>query len=263
MEDFIASLSLEEAEEESIQLRVESSDSETSYANYFVGVFLTSSVVHFQSMRLTLANVWYPIGGVSISDLENDVDRVEKNSLWNFNSHLLVLRRLKQRENPLTVQLLEVDFWTLIHNLPHSFMSEIVVRWLGNFIETFLEYDTSTVQMGYRGIMRLRKNCGVEEQVAGRGRGGKVSNYGVSVVFRMESTLTLMGEVGDYLCGGKMIAMCRSDRIRKVIEDFNKIAYSSEKQGGLVRRESQMKRFREMLSDYSLSYLGYLGQWFT
>ncbi|MBA0575133.1 hypothetical protein Golob_024842, partial [Gossypium lobatum] len=44
MEDFIASLSLEEAEEESIQLRVESSDSETSYANYFVGVFLTSSV---------------------------------------------------------------------------------------------------------------------------------------------------------------------------------------------------------------------------
>ncbi|MBA0810728.1 hypothetical protein Gohar_002688 [Gossypium harknessii] len=44
MEDFIASLFLEEAEEESIQLRVKSSDSETSYANYFVGVFLTSSV---------------------------------------------------------------------------------------------------------------------------------------------------------------------------------------------------------------------------
>ncbi|MBA0783036.1 hypothetical protein Gotri_000822 [Gossypium trilobum] len=54
-------------------------------------------------MRSTLANVWHPIGGVSISDLENDrflfrfyfevdVDRVERNGPWNFNSHLLSRR---------------------------------------------------------------------------------------------------------------------------------------------------------------------------
>nr|KJB65964.1 hypothetical protein B456_010G122700 [Gossypium raimondii] len=72
-------------------------------------------------MRLTLANIWHPIGEVSILDLENgrfffrfyfkvDVDRVEKNGPWNFNSHLLVLHRLKHGENPLTVQLLELYF---------------------------------------------------------------------------------------------------------------------------------------------------------
>ncbi|MBA0688119.1 hypothetical protein Goari_005925 [Gossypium aridum] len=71
MEDSIASLSLNDVEEESIHLGVESSNSETSYANCFVGTFLTSSVVHFQTMRSTLANVRHPIGGVSISDLEN------------------------------------------------------------------------------------------------------------------------------------------------------------------------------------------------
>ncbi|MBA0808815.1 hypothetical protein Gohar_024524 [Gossypium harknessii] len=101
----MASLSLEEMEEDSIQLGVESVDNEISYANCFVGMFRTSSVVHFQAIRSTLANVWYRIGGVSISDLENgqflfrfycqvDVDRVERNGSWNFNSHLLVLNHL-------------------------------------------------------------------------------------------------------------------------------------------------------------------------
>ncbi|MBA0766049.1 hypothetical protein Gotri_015130 [Gossypium trilobum] len=57
MEDSIVSLSLEDAEDETIQLGVEASDSETSYANCFVGTLLTLSVVHFQAMGSTLANV--------------------------------------------------------------------------------------------------------------------------------------------------------------------------------------------------------------
>ncbi|MBA0746329.1 hypothetical protein Gogos_008860 [Gossypium gossypioides] len=90
----MASLSLEEMEEDSIQLGVESVDNKISYANCFAGMFLASSMVHFQAMRSTLANVWHPIGGVSIPDLENgrflfrfyfqvDVDWVERNgSAW-------------------------------------------------------------------------------------------------------------------------------------------------------------------------------------
>ncbi|MBA0862858.1 hypothetical protein Goshw_013770 [Gossypium schwendimanii] len=129
MEDSIASLSLNDVEEESIHLGVESSNSETSYANCFVGTFLTSSVVHFQTMRSTLANVRHPIGGVSISDLEN-----------------------------------EVDFWIIIHDLSHGFISKVVVRQLGNFIGNFLEYDTSTIQLGYKGIIRLRVTVKVIDQ---------------------------------------------------------------------------------------------------
>ncbi|MBA0692537.1 hypothetical protein Goari_010089 [Gossypium aridum] len=142
MEDYMASLSLEEVEEDFIQLGAESVDNGIYYANCFVGMFLTSIMVHFQAMRSILANVWHPIGGVSISDLENgrflfrfyfevDADRVERNDPWNFNSHLLVLHRLVQGENPLTVQLTEVNFWILVNDIPH-------------------------VQLAYKGIMRLR-----------------------------------------------------------------------------------------------------------
>ncbi|MBA0564697.1 hypothetical protein Golob_009615, partial [Gossypium lobatum] len=57
IEDSIADLSLEYDEDETIQIGAESSESEALYANCFVGMFLTSSVVNFQAMRLTLANM--------------------------------------------------------------------------------------------------------------------------------------------------------------------------------------------------------------
>ncbi|MBA0874161.1 hypothetical protein Goshw_012755 [Gossypium schwendimanii] len=148
MEEYISSFSLDEVEKDSIQLGLESVDNGISFANCFVRKFLTSSVVHFQAMRSTLANVWHPIGGVSISDLENDrflfqfyfevdVDRVERNGRWNFNSHLLVLHCLIQGENSLTLQLTEVNFWIPVNDIlmghyvntvSDSFDDEMVIR---------------------------------------------------------------------------------------------------------------------------------------
>ncbi|KAK9025064.1 hypothetical protein V6N11_064963 [Hibiscus sabdariffa] len=48
-----------------------------------------------------------------------------------------------------------------------------------------------------------------------------------------------------------------------VIEDFNEILSSHEKQGGLLRNEWQMRNFREALEDCELFDLGYLGNWYT
>lgn len=126
MEDPLASLSLEEAEEDPIQLSSEAVNKEKSYKYCLMGTFLTSSVVHFPAMRSTLANVWHPVGGIFITDLENgrflfrfyfavDVDRVLSNGPWNFNSHLLIPHRLQKGEDPLEVPLVEVNFWVIIH----------------------------------------------------------------------------------------------------------------------------------------------------
>lgn len=64
VEGDFAGLSLEDVEEEEV-VRLEASVSVggESLVNYFVGMFLTSSVVNFLSMRATLANVWHPIAG--------------------------------------------------------------------------------------------------------------------------------------------------------------------------------------------------------
>ncbi|KAK9045001.1 hypothetical protein V6N11_058891 [Hibiscus sabdariffa] len=48
-----------------------------------------------------------------------------------------------------------------------------------------------------------------------------------------------------------------------VVGDFNEIILATEKQGGLVRNNSQMQNFRDALSDCHLEDMGYRGNWFT
>ncbi|MBA0878725.1 hypothetical protein Goshw_010801 [Gossypium schwendimanii] len=57
MEEFITGLSIGDEEEETIYLGMESSDQEISFANCFMGSFLTSRVVNFQAMRTMLVIV--------------------------------------------------------------------------------------------------------------------------------------------------------------------------------------------------------------
>ncbi|MBA0804558.1 hypothetical protein Gohar_004137 [Gossypium harknessii] len=73
VEGNFADLSLEDDEEVVVQLASERLDLGASFENCFVGSFLTSSVVNFQSMRATLANIWHPIGGISISNLNKGI----------------------------------------------------------------------------------------------------------------------------------------------------------------------------------------------
>ncbi|KAE8681103.1 hypothetical protein F3Y22_tig00111342pilonHSYRG00154 [Hibiscus syriacus] len=118
-------------------------------------------------MRTTLANVWHPIGGISISDLGErrfifrlynavDADRLERGGPWNFNSHLLILHRLSAGDDPLAILLVFLDYWVLVHDVPIGFMSKKVARALGNFLGVFIDYDSTALSLGYRRIMRIR-----------------------------------------------------------------------------------------------------------
>ncbi|MBA0800933.1 hypothetical protein Gohar_011336 [Gossypium harknessii] len=50
-------------------------------------------VVHFPAMRNTMKNVWHPLEGVQISDL---------GAPWTFNTHLLIIHRIQENEDPMT-----------------------------------------------------------------------------------------------------------------------------------------------------------------
>ncbi|MBA0755035.1 hypothetical protein Gogos_021631 [Gossypium gossypioides] len=76
MEDAMANLRLLDDEEEAIQEdeRVVSA----AYQFCLVGRCLTDSVVHFPSLRNTMADLWHPIGGICITELG------EKGIFFNF-----------------------------------------------------------------------------------------------------------------------------------------------------------------------------------
>lgn len=71
MEIDLTSLRISEAEDDSLHLVGTKTVRHLVYKHCFVGCFATSSVIHFSSMRNTLANVWHPLGGVQIFDLRN------------------------------------------------------------------------------------------------------------------------------------------------------------------------------------------------
>ncbi|MFQ6634885.1 hypothetical protein Gotur_011428 [Gossypium turneri] len=67
MEEELANLSLLDDEEEVFQ--EEAVAMERTYQFCLVGRCLTDSVVHFPSLRNTMADLWHPIGGICITDL--------------------------------------------------------------------------------------------------------------------------------------------------------------------------------------------------
>ncbi|KAL4283553.1 hypothetical protein GQ457_16G019770 [Hibiscus cannabinus] len=71
MDTDLASLTIEDGEDEAIELQLPPKIEEVAdeYALCLDGRFLTSSVVHFLSMRNTLANVWQPLGVVTRASL--------------------------------------------------------------------------------------------------------------------------------------------------------------------------------------------------
>lgn len=70
VEETLAGLSLEDAEkEEVVRIALSRSSTEDSLENCFASSFFTTSIVNFQAMKATLANVWHPIREISISDL--------------------------------------------------------------------------------------------------------------------------------------------------------------------------------------------------
>ncbi|MBA0551878.1 hypothetical protein Golob_022736 [Gossypium lobatum] len=69
MKEGLASLCIDEKEEEVWQIQGREVAAPISYEFCFVGSFLMTSIVNFQSMQNTIANPWHLIGGVPILEL--------------------------------------------------------------------------------------------------------------------------------------------------------------------------------------------------
>ncbi|MBA0672213.1 hypothetical protein Goklo_000004 [Gossypium klotzschianum] len=92
-------------------------------------------------MRTVMANLWHPLGGVSIADVSED---------------------------PLEVDLLYTEFWVQIYNLPPGFFTEAIARQFGDFIGAFVEYDVKAIMAGLRNYMRIRVKVDIRKSLKRR-----------------------------------------------------------------------------------------------
>ncbi|MBA0727940.1 hypothetical protein Golax_000887, partial [Gossypium laxum] len=129
MEDALASLKLLDDEEEAIH---EVADEENfAYQFCLVGRCLTDSVVHFPSLRNTMADLWHPIRGIYITEAG-------------------------EKRNSVVTELKFTEFWVQVHDLPPRSMNESMAKQFGNFCGNFLEYDTSIPTLGIQAFLRTR-----------------------------------------------------------------------------------------------------------
>lgn len=117
-----------------------------------MGRILTDKVINFPDMKNTMASLWHPGKGVCIKDLsptlflfqffhEVDVKRVLESRLWTFDQHMLILKWLKENEQPQNFLLRFTSFWIQIYNMLIGFMSGKILKDIGNYIGTFMESD--------------------------------------------------------------------------------------------------------------------------
>ncbi|MBA0642063.1 hypothetical protein Goklo_026523 [Gossypium klotzschianum] len=160
-----------------------------------VGCFLTATTINFQSMRTVMANLWHPLGGISIMEVgekrfvfqfycEIDFDRVVKGAPWTFNNHLLVFHHLKQGEGPLE---------------------------FGDFIRTFVDYDVKAIAAGLRNYMWIRVKIDIRRSLK------RKKKLIVAKKERKEGASSRMG----YLV--EISATTDDDRKQYLVKGFNRI----------------------------------------
>ncbi|KAL4308458.1 hypothetical protein GQ457_01G027980 [Hibiscus cannabinus] len=110
--------------------------------------------------------------------------------------HQLLLYRLKDGENPLQVPLVYADFWVLVHNIPYGFMSAAMANQLGNFIGSFVEYDSTAISSDFRGIMRIRVSMDISKPLKRRKKLGLLSGISTYISFQYEKL-----KLFCFLCG--------------------------------------------------------------
>lgn len=87
---------------------------------------------------------------------ELDIARVIEGSPWTFGRFQLVFTRLKEGENPRTINIDKIDLWVQLHDMSTGFMSLKVVTDIGNYIGRFIESDVNNFVGVWRDYLRVR-----------------------------------------------------------------------------------------------------------
>ena len=144
-----------------------------------VGRFLMDKVINFHAMKNIIASLWQPMKRVCIKNLsltlflfqffhEVDVKKVLELGPWTFDQYILIIKLLEENEQPQNVRLCFTSFWIQIYNLPIGFMSEKILKDIGNYIGTFMESDEHNLMRVWRNYMHIRVSIAVEKPLKQR-----------------------------------------------------------------------------------------------
>ena len=123
--------------------------------------------VNFNAMKNILVALWRPSRVIRIKDIESnllmvqfyheiDLHKLIEGAPWTFDSHLLLVHRLKLGEVPYLIQLFNADIWVQVYGLPIGIMLTTINKQIENFIGSYMDYDANNDLGIWREYMRIR-----------------------------------------------------------------------------------------------------------
>ncbi|KAH1128992.1 hypothetical protein J1N35_000370 [Gossypium stocksii] len=94
-----------------------------------------------------------------------DIDWVINGAPWTFNNNLLMIHRLEAGDDPFKVPLIYTIFWVQVHGVLPGFFKDLLVKQIGNFLGSFLEYDNKNVGRGICAYLRIRVRLNVRRSL--------------------------------------------------------------------------------------------------
>uniref|UniRef100_A0A392MI71 CCHC-type domain-containing protein n=1 Tax=Trifolium medium TaxID=97028 RepID=A0A392MI71_9FABA len=160
-------LSLHE-EEEGFRFEFEEDEGEQVDLRWcLVGRFISERAIHFNSMKVRMADLWKPVKGVTIKETAAgkflfhfnhpiDMEAVLNGGPWTFDNNMLILEQAQLGMQIEHIPLYYVNMWVQVHDLPMGLMKEKVGIPLANYIGSFVEYDKKNNSTFWREYMRIR-----------------------------------------------------------------------------------------------------------
>ncbi|ONK81415.1 uncharacterized protein A4U43_C01F28970 [Asparagus officinalis] len=124
------------------------------------------------------------------------MNRVLDNGPWTFNNHLLLLKHLQEDENPSSIELVHMNLWVQIYDVPVGFRSERVLVQIGNFVGSFLSSDPKNFSGGWKNFLRVRIRMDVRIPLKRRMKLKKPGGDWIWVNFKYERVPTFC-----FICG--------------------------------------------------------------
>lgn len=172
-----------------------------------VGRFLSEGKIDFPAMQQTLAALWRPGMGVYMKELdinlflfqffhEVDVKRVMEGCPWSFNRKAMIMRRLKDGENPRSVILNNMELWVQVYDLRVGFMTEKILTEIGNSMGGFVSSCPSNFTGAWREYLRVRVNLDVTKPLNRKMKIKKAEEDWFWISFKYENVPTFC-----FICG--------------------------------------------------------------
>lgn len=119
-----------------------------------------------------------------------DMLKVMEGGPWSFEQSMLVLHQVEMGEDPIAIQITNMEMWVQIYDMPRGFVSENILQSIGAAMGKYVKSDPGTFEGGWKPYIRIRVAVNVEKPLTRRMKIKREGNQCNWINFKYEKLCT-------------------------------------------------------------------------